>query len=56
MESKHARTLLSEGNADEITMEAIGMLSGFSTGNTFFSVFKKSEGISPGAFAAKFTA
>jgi len=53
---RHAKTLISEGKADEITLEAIGMLSGFSTRNTFFTVFKKAEGISPGAFASKFTA
>lgn len=53
---RHAKALISEGKADEITMEAIGMLSGFSTRNTFFTVFKKAEGISPGAFASKFTA
>jgi AraC-like DNA-binding protein len=53
---RHAKALINEGKADEITMEAIGILSGFSTRNTFFTVFKKAEGISPGAFAAKFPA
>ncbi len=53
---RHAKALIIDGKADEITMEAIGMLSGFSTRNTFFTVFKKAEGISPGAFASKFTA
>jgi AraC-like DNA-binding protein len=51
----HAEKLISEGMATEITLEAIGLQSGFSTRNTFFTAFKKAEGISPGVFAAKFS-
>lgn len=36
-----------------MTLEAIGMLSGFLTRNTFFTAFKKFEGISPGAYVEK---
>jgi AraC-like DNA-binding protein len=53
---KHAKNLIKEGKAVEMTMEAIGLLSGFTTRNTFFTAFKKAEGISPGAFASQFTA
>lgn len=36
-----------------MTLEAIGMLSGFLTRNTFFTAFKKFEGISPGVYVEK---
>jgi len=36
-------------------MEAIGLLSGFSSRNTFLNAFKKAEGIAPAVFAAQFT-
>lgn len=52
----HAKKLIREGNAEELTLEAIGLLSGFSTRNTFFTAFKRAEGISPGVFAAQFSA
>ena len=51
----HAKKLIAEGKSNELTLEAIGLLSGFSTRNTFFTAFKKIEGVSPGIFAAKFT-
>lgn len=44
---QHAKRLLEEGKAKELTLEAIGLLSGFSTRNTFYTSFKKVEGISP---------
>jgi AraC-like DNA-binding protein len=49
----HAKNLIREGKAGELTLEAIGLLSGFSSRNTFFTAFKKTEGISPGAFVAQ---
>ncbi len=49
----YAKMLIEAGKADELTLEAIGLQSGFVTRNTFFTAFKKVEGISPGAFAAK---
>ena len=51
----HAKRLIREGKASELTMEAIGLLSGFSSRNTFLIAFKKAEGIAPAVFAAQFT-
>jgi AraC-like DNA-binding protein len=50
----HAKALMAEGKGKSLTMEAIGMLSGFSSRITFFTVFKKMEGVSPGAYAGKY--
>jgi len=50
---KHAKTLIEKGKASEMTLEAIGMLSGFSSRNAFITDFKKVEGISPGAYASR---
>ena len=52
---KHAKNLIKEGKAKDLTLEAIGLLSGFSTRNTFFTAFKKVEKISPSAFVNQFT-
>jgi AraC-like DNA-binding protein len=49
----HAKKLIKEGKASEMTLEAIGMLSGFSSRNAFITDFKKVEGISPGAYASR---
>jgi AraC-like DNA-binding protein len=49
----HAKKLIEEGKANEMTLEAIGMLSGFSSRNAFITDFKKVEGISPGTFASR---
>ena len=50
----HAKALIEEGKANEITLEAIGSLSGFSSRNAFIADFKKIEGISPGVYASRF--
>jgi AraC-like DNA-binding protein len=50
----HTKKLITEGKHAELTLEAIGQLSGFSSRNAFFTAFKKVEDISPGAFAAQF--
>lgn len=50
----HAKTLIQEGKASEITLEAIGLLSGFSSRNAFITDFKKFEGESPGSYASRF--
>jgi AraC-like DNA-binding protein len=50
---KHAKKLIVEGKSSELSMEGIGLLSGFSSRNTFYSSFKKVEGISPGSFSTK---
>lgn len=50
----HAKKLINEGKTSEMTLEAIGMLSGFSSRNSFINDFKKFEGESPGSYAARF--
>ena len=52
---RHAKQLMEEGKSRELTLEAIGMLSGFSTRNTFFNAFKKFTGMSPGSYSSKFS-
>lgn len=51
----HAKKLMHEGKITHITLEAIGLLSGFSSRNAFFTAFKKAEGTTPGAYAAHIT-
>jgi AraC-like DNA-binding protein len=49
----YAKQLILEGKASDLTLEAIGLLSGFSSRITFFRAFKKTEGMSPSAFLEK---
>jgi AraC-like DNA-binding protein len=49
----HAKGLIKQGKAKELTLEAIGKLSGFSSRNNFRTTFEKFEGISPSDFAAQ---
>ena len=51
----NAKKLIREGKASELTMEAIGLLSGFSSRNTFLAAFKKAEGVAPAVFTAQIT-
>ncbi len=46
----YAKQLIEEGKAADHTLEAIGLLSGFSSRITFFRAFKKTEGMAPSAF------
>jgi AraC-like DNA-binding protein len=48
---KHAKALIEDVQTREYTLEAIGLLSGFSSRNAFFVSFKKFEGMTPGAYA-----
>lgn len=48
---KHAISIIEDGSHPEMTLEAIGRLSGFASKNTFFAAFKKSKGTTPGEFA-----
>lgn len=48
---EHAKSLIANGEASGITLEAIGEMSGFSSRNTFLAAFKKKEGVPPKAFA-----
>jgi AraC-like DNA-binding protein len=50
----HAKKLIEEGKANQMTLEAIGLLSGFSSRNAFITDFKKFEGESPGSYASRF--
>ena len=50
----HAKKLISGGKTSELTLEAIGLISGFSSRNAFFTAFKKVEEITPSAYAAQF--
>ena len=49
----HAKKLILEGKAERLTLEAIGIISGFTNRNTFFTAFKKLEGISPSTFVSQ---
>ncbi len=48
----YAKKMIQNGKASEMTLEAIGQASGFSSRNTFLLSFKKIEGITPQAFRA----
>ena len=50
----YAKELIREGKANGMTLEAIGLQSGFVTRNTFTIAFKKAEGISPRVFVSQF--
>jgi len=47
---KHAKKLIREGKNNEITLEAIGTMSGFSNRNAFRNAFLKLEGTSPATY------
>ena len=50
---RHAKQMILEGKMEEMTIEFIGLSSGFMSRTTFYRVFKNAEGITPGDFAAK---
>jgi YesN/AraC family two-component response regulator len=50
---EYAKTLLKEGKGKELTLEAIGMLSGFTNRNSFIIAFKRSEGFTPHEYLSK---
>jgi AraC-like DNA-binding protein len=50
---RHAKKLIRDGKSKELTLEGIGKLSGFSTRNTFYTSFKKVEGISPREYISR---
>jgi len=49
---EYAKTLIRDGKAKELTLEAIGILSGFTNRNAFISAFKRFEGSTPGEYAS----
>lgn len=48
----HASNLMQQGRHVELTIEAVGLVSGFSSRDTFFRSFKKFKGMTPGEYAA----
>jgi AraC-like DNA-binding protein len=50
---EYAKILIHDGKAKELTLEAIGILSGFSNRNSFISAFKRCEGFTPHEYASK---
>lgn len=48
----YAKNMIRNGKAREMTLEAIGLASGFSSRITFINAFKKTEGIPPGVYAS----
>lgn len=49
---RYAKELILNGKTKSMTLEAIGLSSGFSTRQTFITAFKKYEGILPSVFAS----
>lgn len=47
---QHAKTLIAQGHAQMMTLEAIGIQSGFSSRNAFLTAFKKYAGLPPRDF------
>ena len=48
----HAKKLIDEIKTKDYTIEAIGLLSGFTSKNAFFVAFKKFTGLTPGAYSS----
>jgi AraC-like DNA-binding protein len=49
----YAKQMILDGKMEEMTIESIGLSSGFKSRSTFYRVFKNIEGITPGDFAAR---
>ena len=49
----YAKTLLDEGKSKDLTLEAIGLLSGFTNRNSFITAFKRCEGFPPHDYLSK---
>jgi AraC-like DNA-binding protein len=50
---KHTKKLILEGKTGEMTLEAIGMLSGFPNRDSFRAAFQKIEGMTPAHYLLK---
>ncbi len=50
---EYAKTLINDGKAKELTLEAIGLLSGFTNRNSFIIAFKRFEGYTPGEYLSR---
>lgn len=51
---RHAQVLIKEGRTNGMTLEAIGMMSGFLSRNAFLTAFKKVEGLTPSEYMNRF--
>ncbi len=49
----YAKSLLDSGKAKDLTLEAIGLLSGFTSRNAFITAFKRCEGITPHEYSSR---
>jgi AraC-like DNA-binding protein len=50
---EYAKNLLDEGKGKGLTLEAIGMLSGFTNRNSFIIAFKRCEGTTPHEYSSR---
>ncbi len=50
---EHAKGLIHKGRAKELTLEAIGTLSGFSSRASFITAFKRFEGVPPHDYVSR---
>jgi len=50
---RYAKLLISQNQSETITLEAIGLMSGFSNRNSFAKAFKEIEGVTPHVFAVQ---
>jgi AraC-like DNA-binding protein len=50
---KHAKSLLKEGKSSEMTLEAIGLLSGFPNRDSFRTAFHRTEGVTPAVYISQ---
>jgi AraC-like DNA-binding protein len=50
---RHAKNLMKEGKNSEITLEALGLLSGFPNRDSFREAFHRIEGVTPAVFVAQ---
>jgi AraC-like DNA-binding protein len=51
----YAKSLIMDGKAREMTLEAIGILSGFANRNAFITAFKREERVSPHEYLSGFS-
>lgn len=50
---RHAKNLIKEGKNREMTLEAVGLLSGFPNRDSFREAFHRIEGVTPAVFVAQ---
>ena len=50
---EHAKNMLKNGDADKLTMDGIGLNSGFASRSSFYSIFKAETGYTPVEYVEK---